>query len=93
MLDEPHLHHLWFPLMVLWDLKQPIMIGIFLNTFALNGESHMVNEAVKGWLRASLTFAIIRATNLCLRGSRVKWRSALDMVDGIGLPSVQEHWQ
>ena len=45
---------------------------------------------VMGWLRASLTFAIIRATNVCLRGSRVKWRSALDMVDGIGLPSVQE---
>ena len=40
--------------------------------------------------KASLTFAIIRATNLCLRGSRVKWRSALDMVDGIGLPSIQE---
>ena len=45
---------------------------------------------VMGWLWASLTFAIIRATNLCLRGSRVKWRSALDMVDGIGLPSIQE---
>ena len=45
---------------------------------------------VMGWLRASLTFAIIRATNLCLQGSRVKWRSALDMVDGIGLPSIQE---
>ena len=45
---------------------------------------------VMGWLRASLTFTIMRATILCLRGSRVKWRSALDMVDGIGLPSIQE---
>ena len=34
---------------------------------------------VMGWLRVSLTFAIIRATNLRLRGSRIiKWRSAVD---------------
>ena len=45
-----------------------------------------------GWLSASLTFAIIRATfTKPVRGSRVKWRwSALEMVDGIGLPSIQE---
>ena len=39
---------------------------------------------VMGWLRASLSFAIIRATDLCLWGSRIRWRSALDMADGIG---------
>ena len=43
-----------------------------------------------GWLRASLTFTIIRATNLRFRGSRIKWRSALDMADGIGLPCILE---
>ena len=30
---------------------------------------------VVGWIRARLSFAILRATVLCLRGSRTKWRS------------------
>ena len=41
-----------------------------------------------GWMRARLSFAILRATNLCLRGSRTKWRSAFGMDDGAGLPSI-----
>ena len=40
-----------------------------------------------GWLRAKLSFAILRATNLCLRGSRNKWRSGVGMDDGAGLPA------
>ena len=41
---------------------------------------------VMGWVRARLSFAILRATIMCLRGSRVKWRS-LGVEDGapIGL--------
>ena len=39
-----------------------------------------------GWLRAKLSFAILRATNLCLRGSCTKWRSGVGM-DGAGLPA------
>ena len=42
---------------------------------------------VTGWVRATLAFAILRATNLCIRGSRVKWRSAVHMDDGAGLPT------
>ena len=42
---------------------------------------------VTGWVRATLAFAILRATNLCIRGSRVKWRSAVYMDDGAGLPT------
>ena len=38
------------------------------------------------WVRARIAFAILRATNLCLRGSRVKWRSGHGMDDGAGLP-------
>eukprot|EP00731_Ephydatia_muelleri_P020885 Em0013g612a len=38
-----------------------------------------------GYIRASLLFAIIRAANLCLRGSRVKWRSGLGFEDGATL--------
>ena len=33
---------------------------------------------VVGWVRARLSFAILRASILCLRGSRTRWR-------GIGL--------
>ena len=42
---------------------------------------------VTGWVRATLAFAILRATNLCIRGCRVKWRSAVHMDDGAGLPT------
>ena len=40
---------------------------------------------VKGWLKARLLFSTIRATGLCIRGSRVKWRS-VGIVDGADLP-------
>ena len=39
---------------------------------------------VMGWVRARLSFAILRATNLCVRGSRTKWRS-LGIEDGAGI--------
>ena len=37
-----------------------------------------------------MSFAIIRATDLCLRGSRIRWRSVMDMANGIGLPYIVE---
>ncbi len=36
------------------------------------------------WLRTKLSFALIRATNLCIRGSRSKWRG-LNIEDGLGI--------
>ena len=45
-----------------------------------------LNEVTE-WVRARLAFAILRATNLCTRGSRVKWRSAIHIDDGAGLPT------
>ena len=33
------------------------------------------------WLQARLAFALVRATNVCIRGSRTKWRS-LGLEDG-----------
>ena len=42
---------------------------------------------VTGWVRETLTFAILIATNLGIRGSRLKWRSAVHMDDGAGLPT------
>ena len=40
------------------------------------------------WIRAYMTFAVIRATNLCLRGSRNKWKGVIGpgFEDGCGLP-------
>uniref|UniRef100_A0A0A9VZQ3 Oligopeptide transporter 1 n=1 Tax=Lygus hesperus TaxID=30085 RepID=A0A0A9VZQ3_LYGHE len=45
-------------------------------------------SAVKGWLRARIAFSIIRASSMCLRGSRKKWRCSEDLfgfVDGAAL--------
>ena len=40
------------------------------------------------WIRSRLSFAILRVTNLCLRGSRTKWRSGAAMDDGVDLPEL-----
>ena len=39
---------------------------------------------VLGWIRARLAFAIVRASVLCVRGSRTKWRS-LGLEDGAAI--------
>ena len=50
------------------------------------------HSEVMGWVRAKMSFAILRATNLCLRGSRRKWRRVMDITgnDGAGLPSYMD---
>ena len=40
------------------------------------------HSEVMGWVRAN----ILRATNLCLHGSRRKWRRVMDINDGTRLP-------
>ena len=40
------------------------------------------------WIKVYLAFAVVRATNLCFRGSRVRWRSGSGIDDGAGLPYV-----
>ena len=42
-------------------------------------------SVVLGWVRARLSFAILRAALLCVHGSRTRWRS-LGIVDGASLP-------
>ena len=44
------------------------------------------HSEVMGWVHARMVFAILHATNLCLHGSRVKWRSGHGMDDGSRLP-------
>ena len=42
---------------------------------------------VLGWVRTRLTFSILRATLLCLRGSRKKWHT-IDVTDGTPLSLI-----
>ena len=44
---------------------------------------------VMGWVRARLSFAILRASILCLRGSRTKWRG-LGLEDGAPIGLARE---
>ena len=43
---------------------------------------------VLDWIKAWLSFAIVRAHDLCLRRSRVHWRSGTGIDDGTCLPVV-----
>ena len=38
------------------------------------------NKIGMGWVRARLSFAILRAALLCVRGSRTKWRRAWELL-------------
>ena len=42
---------------------------------------------VMGWVRTRLSFAILRAALLCVRGSQTKWRS-FGISDGASLPLI-----
>ena len=44
-------------------------------------------SGIINWLRTRLSFAILRATIVCLRGSRTKWRS-VNVVDGSPLDVI-----
>ena len=42
------------------------------------------------FVRARLLFVLVRAPSLCLRGSRVKWRSGLGFDDWTSLPTIMQ---
>lgn len=45
-------------------------------------------SVLKGWLRARIAFSVIRASSMCLRGTRKKWRCSEDLLgfsDGAAL--------
>ena len=52
--------------------------------------SYKSYSEVLGYVHARMLFAVIRATNLCIRGSRVKWRRRMEIEDGAGLPYLPE---
>ena len=45
------------------------------------------DSEVLGYVRARMLFAVLRATNLCIRGSRVR---RVEIEDGAGLPYLPE---
>ena len=51
---------------------------------------HKSYSEVLGYVCARMLFAVLRATNLCIRGSRVKWRRRMEIEDGAGLPYLPE---
>ena len=51
---------------------------------------HKSNGEVLGYVRARMLFAVLRASNLCIRGSRVKCRKRMEIDDGAGLPYLPE---
>ena len=46
-------------------------------------------SVIMGWIRARLSFAILQATLLSVRGSCTKWR-CLGIVDGTSLPLIND---
>ena len=50
---------------------------------------HKSPSEVLGYVRARMLFAVLHATNLCIRGSRVKWRR-MEIEDGAGLPYLPQ---
>ena len=63
---------------------------LIIHTEKIAAAWHKPNSEVMGYVRARLMLAILRATNLCIRGSRVKWRRRMEIEDGAGLPYMQE---
>ena len=43
--------------------------------YRLSSKLNLSYSTIVCWLRTHLTFSILLATNLCLRGSRTKWRT------------------
>jgi len=83
-------HASFTPFVVLVDEELGYEASMFLQRLAERlfsgwGKSY---GHVLTWIRVRLVFAVIRATNLCLRGSRVRWRSGTSIDDGVGLPNV-----
>ena len=48
---------------------------------------HKSNSEVLGYVRARMLFAVLHATYLCIRGSRVKWRRRMEIEDGATIPA------
>ena len=51
------------------------------------------SSEVLGYVRARMLFAVLRASNLCIRGNRMKWRRRMEIEDGAGFHTCQNKFQ
>ena len=72
--------HLYCPLLGSWHVRLNSSSIVLPPSFLPNGVS-----TVMRWVKALPAFAMLRATNQCVHGSQVKWRSEVGMEDGAGL--------
>ena len=47
------------------------------------------HSVIACYIRAIMQVAILRSVSLCIRGTRMKWRSAV-IDDGAGIPRLQD---
>ena len=71
-----------------WVLRQRHLYVIWL-TELVAAVWHKSNSEVLGYVHARMLFAELCAINLCICGSRVKWRR-MEIEDGAGLPYLPE---
>ena len=79
-----------FPLLC-YLLMDSLLLKLTLFSNALLTNSNKWSKPyseVMGWLQTCLCLAILCATNRCVHGLRVKWRSGFGMEDGVGLAIV-----
>ena len=79
-----------FNLLVMMSAREAIKDACFSSPNRMNKVEiwHKSYSEVLGYVRARMLFAVLRATNSCTRGSRVKWR--METEDGAGLPYLPE---
>ena len=80
-------HAIFTPLCFLVDGLMGDQAACFLkhlgSSLSMTWQRHY--SEVISWLWTRLAFALVRATNVCVRGSRTKWRS-LGLEDGAAVP-------
>ena len=69
------------------------LVGLEMNTFLKRLAQRLATKwdssysTTLFWIRAKLSFSLIRATNLCIRGTRSKWRG-IGIEDGSGINAL-----
>ena len=84
-IDGPYSLHYMFQKMVCWVERQHIFLKRLGDRLAVKWERGY--SEVMSWIRARLSFAVLRASILCLRASRTKWRS-VEHFDGAPLALI-----
>lgn len=79
---EKSLHESQFQLLCSVDATWAPQMSAFIKILAekLADQWMRPQSSVRGWLRARLAFAVLRASSMCFRGARKKWRTADSLI-------------